>query len=83
MSNPIMVGVKLTPVQHAKWKELGGAKWLREHICKEIENDRAKEMGRVLYPQPPAPVKKPNTELIASLEKILEDAKAKMRKAVA
>ena len=78
-----MVGVKLTPVQHAKWKELGGAKWLREQICREIESDRAREMGQVLYPKQPAPAKKPNTELIASLEKILEDAKAKIRKAVA
>ena len=83
MTNPVMVGIKLTPVQHAKWKELGGPKWLREQLCRQIESDRAKEMGDVLYPKPPPPAKKPNTELIASLEKILEDAKTKIRKAVA
>ena len=78
-----MVGIKLTPSQQVKWKELGGAKWLREYLCHQIEIDRAKEMGRVLGVKPAPPPKRSNKELVASLEKILDDAKAQIKKAVA
>ena len=81
----INVGVKLTISQQAKWKELGGARWLREYLCQKIEDDRTMEMGRVLgVKMTPKPIpKKSNKELIASVEKILDDAKAQIKKAVA
>jgi len=80
----INVGVKLTPSQQTKWKELGGAKWLREYLCQKIEEDRTMEMGRVLgVKMTPKPIpQKSNKELIASVEKILDDAKAQIKKAV-
>ena len=78
-----MVGIKLTPSQQVKWKELGGAKWLREHLCHQIEIDRAKEMGRVLGVKPAPLSKRSNKELVASLEKIFDDAKAQIKKVVA
>jgi hypothetical protein len=80
----INVGVKLTLSQQAKWKELGGAKWLREYLCQKIEDDRTMEMGMVLgvkMTPKPAP-KNSNKELIASVEKILDDAKNQIKKAV-
>jgi hypothetical protein len=80
----INVGVKLTLSQQAKWKELGGAKWLREYLCQKIEDDRTMEMGMVLgVKMTPKPVpKNSNKELIASVEKILDDAKNQIKKAV-
>lgn len=78
-----MVGIKLTPSQQTKWKELGGAKWLREHLCQQIEADRYKDIGRVIGVKPAPPPKKLNKELVASLEKILDDAKAQIKKVVA
>ncbi len=79
-----MVGVKLTPSQQVKWKELGGAKWLREYLCHQIEIDRTKEMGRVLgIKQAPAPdPKKSQKELYASLDKIIEDAVSQIKKVI-
>lgn len=78
-----MVGIKLTPSQQIKWKEIGGAKWLREYLCQQIEADRYKEMGRVLGVKPAPAPKRSNKELVASLEKILDDAKAQIKKVVA
>jgi hypothetical protein len=80
-----MVGIKLTPSQQLKWKELGGAKWLREYLCHQIEIDRAKEMGRVLgVKQAPAPdPKKSKKELYASLDKIIDDAVFQIKKVIA
>lgn len=80
----INVGVKLTLSQQAKWKELGGAKWLREYLCQKIEDDRIMEMGAVLgVKMTLKPVsQKSNKEIIASVEKILDDAKAQIKKAV-
>jgi hypothetical protein len=79
-----MVGIKLTPSQQVKWKELGGAKWLREYLCHQIEIDRAKEMGRVLgVKQAPAPdSKKSKKELYASLDKIIQDARDQIYKVI-
>lgn len=78
-----MVGIKLTPSQQAKWKELGGAKWLREYLCQQIEVDRSKEMGRVLGVKPAPAPKISNKELLASLEKIIDDAKNQIKKVIA
>jgi hypothetical protein len=80
----INVGVKLTISQQAKWKELGGAKWLREYLCQKIEDDRTMEMGRVLgvkMTSKPVPTKS-NKELVASVEKILDDAKSQIKKVI-
>jgi len=80
----INVGIKLTPIQQAKWKEIGGAKWLREYLCQKIEDDRTMEMARVLgVKMTPKPIpKKPNKELIASVEKILDDAMSQIKKVI-
>ena len=77
-----MIGIKLTPSQQVKWKELGGAKWLREYLCHQIEIDRAKEMGRVLGVKPAPPPKRSNKELFVSLQKILDDTKEQIKKVV-
>jgi len=39
--NARMVGIRLTPRQHAMWKELGGPVWLRKLLAQEMEKKYA------------------------------------------
>jgi hypothetical protein len=36
------VGIRLTPSQYAKWKEIGGPKWLRQQLAKLMQEDQNK-----------------------------------------
>jgi hypothetical protein len=42
-ANSKNVGIRLTPSQYAKWKEIGGPKWLRQQLAKLIEQQRVAE----------------------------------------
>ena len=33
------VGVRLTPSQYIKWKEIGGPKWLRQQLAKLLQEN--------------------------------------------
>jgi hypothetical protein len=39
-NNSKNVGIRLTPSQYAKWKEIGGPKWLRHHLAKLMQEDQ-------------------------------------------